>query len=108
MVGGGVRGKKVIYCFSVTLEKKLVSAVHLLLLCTMKSLFRLPFGDFSSFFSFKTDKERVVLVHERILSSISSLKDIFLSFQRSWAFLSVCFSIYRQVDSSRRALLIVS
>lgn len=53
--GGGVergryKGEGNDLLLSVILGLKLVSEIHLLLLCTLKPLFSFPFGDFSPFF----------------------------------------------------------
>lgn len=56
----------------------------LLLLCTRKLLFSFPCGDLV-FLSFNTARERI-LIYERAVFFISSLKGVFLPFQETLFF----------------------
>ena len=94
--GGAGEGEGNDLPFSVTLGLKWVSVIHLLLLCTRKPLFSFLCGDFS-LFSFNTDKERI-LIYERIISFILSLKDVFLPFQETLGF---CINLLYYVHVSR-------
>lgn len=72
----------------------------LLLLCTRKLLFSFPCGDLV-FLSFNTARERI-LIYERAVFFISSLRAFFFLFKRPCSFASIFFTMYLLVDSPRR------